>query len=608
MKYLLFLIMFARIRQSYSTLVTNSTSANMFHHKEKEVPTLNPSNTTAMNDNADNLTSASLSGNNRTSLQLNVLRENIRESTEANSLTQPREQQFHKLSNIGELDEMERRVTKSISNYIRNPSDMKLAKTALKNTTEYIEFLNNSLQALPIGYNLSDNKTNLKLIYETRFRNMTKRFKMLNIIQRIAAQYFDVKNLTKIQGILMQKYNNLTDLDSLEESCIVTKRIVATLEDQIVQVQTLNNLTGPGKMEKLFSRNTIESFRKEKQWESYLEKYQNHSSVCEDKVQEEQLTYHMKYYVLPTIQGIIFIIGFVGNVILLLIFLKTKVLRIGPNVMVLNLAIADCLHLLLNIPMFYAYFTSSKWEAGIELCTAFRFLKAMCKFVSAYAVVAISLQKLMVLKNFFDSYTSCRFLSKKFKDIGFILYVWVFACLLSVPHVIKVGIYKGNCYGADLTDIEYSRLISLFDLFMLCIIPGIIILVSSGLSSTHLKKSIRQIPGESVGHDRVKRAREVSSNILIALTVVFLISYSPFTIYATVAAWWRGTVERRVHLVISIVFYNVMFFNSCFNPIALYIVSHKYRNYFKRYILCRNQNRKLSEFNSRSTRTYTTKI
>jgi hypothetical protein len=97
------------------------------------------------------------------------------------------------------------------------------------------------------------------------------------------------------------------------------------------------------------------------------------------------------------------------------------------------------------------------------------------------------------------------------------------------------------------------------------------------------------LPGEAIGMQAVIHARAISSNVLIALAIVSAISYIPFYFLFFLQAWTDFSMYPTTYYVVFLIIYTLTFGNSCFNPIALYIVSSKFRGYFNKYLLCRRE-------------------
>ncbi|XP_069686056.1 phe13-bombesin receptor-like [Periplaneta americana] len=333
-------------------------------------------------------------------------------------------------------------------------------------------------------------------------------------------------------------------------------------------------------------------------WEADLEKKEKELM----RFEEIEFRLLLQDYIQPVLQGIIFVVGFVSNGVLLLIFLRHKDMRTSPNIMLINLMVGDLLNLLINIPVFYSYSSSTSWTLGVGLCKCYRFFRRLCTGVCVYSVVVISVQRYFAFTRFvgYNKYTLR--LTKTMKSILIVSSVWITSSLIAIPHSIHAGIYKNNCFGFSLEAHKTMlKVVTMVDAVALCVVPVLAVSIFSMLSSKKLKKSVKTIPGEAVGMERMKRARIVSSKILIALSIVFVISYGPYCMFEVIGTWTALDISPSVYYVSFLITYTLLFGNACFSPIALYIVCGKLRRKVNRYFACKNKNKLSEESNPKTT-------
>jgi hypothetical protein len=115
--------------------------------------------------------------------------------------------------------------------------------------------------------------------------------------------------------------------------------------------------------------------------------------------------------------------------------------------------------------------------------------------------------------------------------------------------------------------------------------PLLITAVFSGLTAYRIRRSVREIPGEVTGQQQWQHSRMVSSTVLFALTVIFVVSNVPYfffqflifveDIYEYMSSWTLA--------LLNVVTDSLRFVNCCLNPIVLFVLSKRYRGYIKRY-------------------------
>ncbi|XP_062389654.1 2-oxoglutarate receptor 1 [Sardina pilchardus] len=115
-------------------------------------------------------------------------------------------------------------------------------------------------------------------------------------------------------------------------------------------------------------------------------------SCCE----EYDLVNFIKRYYLPTMYGIIFIVGLVGNVTAIAIYL----LKIRPfhtsSIIMLNLAISDLLYVL-SLPLLIHFYITGDWMFGDFMCKLVRFCFHFNLYGSIFLLTCFSVFRYVVV-------------------------------------------------------------------------------------------------------------------------------------------------------------------------------------------------------------------
>ena len=405
----------------------------------------------------------------------------------------------------------------------------------------------------------------------------------------LISDYYRMHAVKEKANNLTEMYNTFRHLSDLKNSIEAGETLKEMIRNISENVKMTNNFSRTHKLERYFVTNFTTQLLDSNFWELQLENKTKELEQVIRYVEDETARILLHETIQPAVQGIIFMIGFVGNGAMIIIFAKHRDIRTATNMLLLNLAIGDVLNLTINIPVFYSYTVSTRWRFGLHLCKAYRFLRQLGIGVSIYSIVALSVQRFMAVTQF-DIFRchGCR-IPNNLKSFLIISSVWFAGCMIAVPHTVHAGIYDENCYAASNQNEYYSKTITLIDLLLFCVIPLSSIATFSVLSAHHLKNSIRRLPGETIGMQAVIQARAVSSNVLIALAIVSAFSYIPLYLLLFLYAWTDFRMHPTTYYVVFIITYTLLFGNSCFNPIALYIVSRKFRGYFNRYLFCRRE-------------------
>jgi len=118
---------------------------------------------------------------------------------------------------------------------------------------------------------------------------------------------------------------------------------------------------------------------------------------------------------------------------------------------------------------------------------------------------------------------------------------------------------------------------------VLCVLPLLITAVFSGLTAHRIRRSVRDIPGETTGRQQLQHSRMVSSTVLFTLTGVFVISYAPDFLSLFLVSVFSNSNPFREYGSVNVLLYYLRFVNCCLNPIILFVLTKRYRGYIKRY-------------------------
>lgn len=118
----------------------------------------------------------------------------------------------------------------------------------------------------------------------------------------------------------------------------------------------------------------------------------NLSSAQRDELAllNEDLFYYRFLYAIPTIYGIIILIGLVGNITLIKIFCTVKSMRNVPNFFISSLAFGDLLLLLTCVPVDASRYLSPEWLFGRVGCKLIPFIQLTSVGVSVFTLMALS--------------------------------------------------------------------------------------------------------------------------------------------------------------------------------------------------------------------------
>jgi hypothetical protein len=469
---------------------------------------------------------------------------------------------------------------------------------ALNETLKYIQALKEYVDRSN-ELNTFIDKQNSSAYDELKVKEISKVKDKLKVALNVKYQVYYLFTLIKINvkfNALIQlvlknreEYGETYNTSLLEDNVAATKDIVQLLNEHVRVVKVLAHFRENFSLTALFPSDYTTKLVDLKTWESELQHQSQSLAEYNEYLKVEKFRLLLKQYINPVTQSVIFVVGCLGNGVLLAVFATHRDMRTPPNHMVLNLAIGDFLSLINNILIYDILDVfGGTWHYGLALCILYRFVRHLCLGVTVYSIVVISAQRFFALTAFFKWHGfGCR-LTKKYKSLLIIAFVWLLASVVAMPRTVNAGVYNNTCSGYGLPDSDdYYRLVNSIDLVALCVLPLTIIAVFSGATARRIIDSVKNMPGEIAGKKKVKRARLLSSNILISLAVVFGVCYVPYFLYMFLRAWFMFDMDDSTHQLINFFTFSLIFANACFNPIAVYFASRKYRLHMNRYLLCK---------------------
>jgi hypothetical protein len=270
---------------------------------------------------------------------------------------------------------------------------------------------------------------------------------------------------------------------------------------------------------------------------------------------------------LRPILWILYIAAVIVNGLLVLIFIRHREIMTDRNIIILNLAVADILAVLCNASLQIIFVYGRTYDSVKIYYKVINSCLEITTGVCIYSIVGLSVQRYCAVFPFYR--LNNRGLSRRFNSTLFVCVLWIAACL---PKVIEF-----------FTEMSL-RAWAMRNLLLYCVIPAICITTFYFKTSWRLKRSVRMIPGEAMRQETIRHARVRSSNILIALVAVFVVSYTPIQLFRFIELWFYG--GGYLFDYVDVLAYSLLSLNSCCNPVALYVASGTFRKYCNRYVCC----------------------
>ncbi|XP_060949964.1 type-1 angiotensin II receptor [Limanda limanda] len=301
---------------------------------------------------------------------------------------------------------------------------------------------------------------------------------------------------------------------------------------------------------------------------------------------------HKFFFVLiPIVYGCIFVIGIVGNSMVVAVIYCYMKLKTVAHIFVLNLAVSD-LTFLITLPMWATFAARGyHWPFGGFLCKATAGLAIFNLYTSIFFLTALSIDRYLAIVH---PVRSRRFRTVVYARITCVV-VWLFAFVLSVPTALTRDVYNitdpnttvcGTLHknNGTLPLKELLLTISLMKSLLGFLVPFIILITCYCLigralvGARHIQKSSRS------RDDEVLR-------MLAAAVLAFFLCWAPHQVFHFMQVLTQLMLGKNCVLLEIIdtampFTICIAYFNSCVNPIVYGFVGQNFRKNLLRLLHC----------------------
>ncbi|KAM6976416.1 type-1 angiotensin II receptor B [Aplochiton taeniatus] len=295
------------------------------------------------------------------------------------------------------------------------------------------------------------------------------------------------------------------------------------------------------------------------------------------------------FTLIPVVYGCNFVIGIVGNSMVVAVIYRYMKLTTVANVFVLNLAVSD-LTFLITLPM-WATFTATgyHWPFGGFLCKASAGLVIFNLYTSIFFLTALSIDRYLAIVHPMRSRRRRTVMNARITCV----LIWLFAFLLSVPTALTRDVHNITNSNTTVCGILHPKgrwlkqlqlAISLMKSLLGFLVPFLIIITCycrigrSLLGAQRIKKSTRN------RDDEVLR-------MLAAAVLAFFLCWVPHQAFHFMEMLTQLRVLENCAIldVIDTVMpftICIAYFNSCVNPILYGFVGQNFRKNLLRLLHC----------------------
>ncbi|XP_022244874.1 thyrotropin-releasing hormone receptor-like [Limulus polyphemus] len=307
--------------------------------------------------------------------------------------------------------------------------------------------------------------------------------------------------------------------------------------------------------------------------------------------------YSPNYQIIGTFfQSIIFLVGVLGNIMVVIVVRRTHSMRTPTNCYLVSLSIADLMVLIASVPNeILSYFLlGDEWIWGRVGCALFIFLQYLGINASSLSITAFTIERYIAICHPMRAQMVCTVSRAKKIIIG----VWAFACIYCSPWLFLTKteriFYMGHTNKETCTfALSREQYVGYFftDLILFYIFPLVLSCVLYSLIARILfTNEIPKNPGRR--NSSSKESKKITKNtsarvqvvkMLAVVVAVFATLWVPYRVLLV----YNSFAKRRYMELWFLMFCKTMIYiNSAINPILYNAMSIKFRRAFKRMLSC----------------------
>ncbi|XP_071090594.1 QRFP-like peptide receptor [Haliotis cracherodii] len=297
---------------------------------------------------------------------------------------------------------------------------------------------------------------------------------------------------------------------------------------------------------------------------------------------------------------LVFITGVFGNTLVIIVVSRVREMKTATNFCLMNLSIADLLVLLICQPAaLLEFFCYEKWMLGDFMCRLVSFLENFVTHASIMIILAVSLGRFFAVAHPLRTYSS----GSKSKAMLIMVVIWIVVLAVTSPFLVMAHTteeyhfiyqeYVSICITPINQNWKTVYMVIIFCCFF--VVPmALLVFLYTFIIYKVVKDTMMSGDVKDSAKVQSNNSRKQLVSMLIGIIVLFFSCLLPFRI---VALWQIFTPLEKVRSMGVEQYQNLMAFvrlliyvNSAGNPIIYNIYSQKFRNSFRKALVCGSKN------------------
>ncbi|XP_041054626.1 opsin-3-like [Carcharodon carcharias] len=273
--------------------------------------------------------------------------------------------------------------------------------------------------------------------------------------------------------------------------------------------------------------------------------------------------------------GFIMVLGFLNNLLVLVMFCKFKALRCPINMLLMNISVSDMLECVFGTPLSFAASLEGRWLAGEQGCKWYGFANSL-GIVSLMSLCFLSYDRSCTVTKCTKGASNYQ---KAWLEVGL---TWLYSFLWTMP-----PLFGWNAYGPEGTGITCSvhwkahtrgGMSYAICLFIFCLVLPIFIIVCC---YGRILYKIKQV---SRYQKTAARRREYHVLFMvITMVVFFLLCWLPYGVMALIATFGKSNLITPAASILPAILAKC---STVYNPFIYIVMNKQFRSCILYLSLC----------------------
>ncbi|XP_037666471.1 galanin receptor type 2 [Choloepus didactylus] len=279
--------------------------------------------------------------------------------------------------------------------------------------------------------------------------------------------------------------------------------------------------------------------------------------------------------IVPVLFALIFLVGTVGNALVLAVLLRGGQAASTTNLFILNLGVADLCFIVCCVPFQATIYTLDGWVFGSLLCKAVHFFIFLTMHASSFTLAAVSLDRYLAIRYPLHS----RELRTPRNALAAIALIWGLSLLFSGPYLS----YYRQSRLANLTvchpawSAPRRRAMDLCTFVFSYLLPVLVLGLTYVRTLRYLWRAVDPVAAGS----GARRAKRKVTRMIVIVAALFCLCWMPHHVII-LCVWFGRFPLTRATYALRILSHLVSYANSCVNPIVYALVSKHFRKGFRK--------------------------